>query len=63
MIEIPPRVRDKMDSAQPDDLILYKAGAAAIGAYLFKKIAVVVYERIKSRPIEEEPDPESPEET
>lgn len=62
MIEIPSRLRDKMDSSQPDDLILVKAAFAATFAYIGKKIAVVVYDHIKSRKIEEEPDPESPEE-
>ncbi len=60
-MEIPPKLRDKMDSAQPDDLILMKAGAAAIGAFLFKKLAVFGYEFIKSRK-QEDPDPEDQEE-
>jgi hypothetical protein len=49
LIKIPEKIRDKMDSSQPDDLILMKAGAAAIGAFLFKKGAVFVYDLIKTR--------------
>jgi hypothetical protein len=62
MIEIPPKMRDKMDSSQPDDLILAKAAFAAAFAFLGKKVAVVIYEHIKSRKIEDSPDPENPEE-
>lgn len=61
-MEIPPKLRDQMQSSQPDDLILMKAGAAAIGAFIFKKIAVVAYDYIKSRKTEEDPEEQDPQE-
>lgn len=61
-MELPPKLRDKMDAAQPDELILVKTGAAAIGAYLFKKAAVFGYHYIMSRKQSEEEPPEETEE-
>ena len=60
-MEFPPRLRDKMDSSQPDDLILMKAAFAATFAFVGKKVAVAVYEYFKSRTNEEEPPAEEPE--
>lgn len=60
-MEIPPKLRGKMESAQPDDLILVKAAFAATFAFIGKKVAVAVYDYFQSRNNEED-QPEEPEE-
>lgn len=60
MVKLPEKVRDKMESSQPDDLILVKAAFAATFAFVGKKVAVFVYDYVKNRHPQEEPEPEDP---